>query len=151
MMVCLAGCDESVAEDDSPRQFDVTHFSSEVGFAYSQIATTAVCPNGDVWFGYGIGGSGITRFDGSTWETLTEDDGLPQNPVYALACDRDGQLWIGYGINAGGLTRYDGESWTTYTEADGLTSDRIRTIAIGPNGEIWLGFGDQENGVDRLR
>lgn len=153
LCVFLPGCTDSVAGENASLdpKFDVEHFTGEDGLAWSQVAAVAVCPNGDVWFGYGIGGNGITRFDGSRWETLTREDGLAKNSVYALACDRSGVLWIGYWINAGGLTRYDGKRWTTFTKEDGLSNDRIASIGIGPDGEIWIGFGNQANGIDRLK
>lgn len=156
MSLAFYGCDSG--STDIPESDDVigstiaaiTHFTEEDGLAGDLAFVTATCPNGDVWFGYGVNGSGITRFDGNTWQTLTTDDGLPINSVYALACDRRNNVWIGYGINAGGLTRYDGISWTTFTEEDGLTSERVEAVAIGPDGALWLTFGNQGRGVDKV-
>lgn len=150
--VCLSGCGDSIAGEKASlgSNFEVKHFAEDDGLARRQVQATAVCPNGDAWFGYGVSGGGVTKFDGSSWGSFTTEDGLERSGVYALACDRAGVLWIGYGINAGGLTRYDGDTFVTYAEDDGLSSNRIEAIGVGPGGEIWIGFGNQSNGVDRL-
>lgn len=155
----LWGCDSRASDDIGPPGGGgdggveierITHYSEDDGLAWSQAATSAICPNGDVWFGYGVGGNGITRYDGTSWQTLTNDDGLPHSYVYALACDDSNNLWSGNGASATGLTRYDGTSWITFTEADGLASDYIESIAVGPDGNLWVTFGIWSNGVDRV-
>lgn len=60
--------------------------------------------DGNVWFGsFG----GITRFDGKTWKTWTEKDGLPAASVSASAFDGEGGLWIGCYPNGSGRSADD--------------------------------------------
>jgi len=75
-----------------------------------------------LWFGTA---DGVSRFDGQTWTTYTEEDGLADNSVYAIAVDADGTLWFG---TADGVSRFDGQTWTTYTEEDGLASNWVYAI-----------------------
>ena len=93
----------------------------------------------------------MARWEGSSWTTFSEEDGLASNYVYALSCDLENNIWIGYGIQAGGVTVFDGSQWSTYTEDDGLTSDYVAAITTSESGELWIGYADQSEGVDRFR
>ena len=62
--------------------------------------------SGVLWFGSGgafVVGSGIARYDGKVFQTLTTDDGLAHNNIEAFLEDRNGDIWIG---TEQGLTRY---------------------------------------------
>lgn len=59
-----------------------------------------------VWIGYGIQGSGVTRFMGSEWTTYTEQDGLSSNYVASITSEEDGDLWIGYADQKEGADRF---------------------------------------------
>jgi ligand-binding sensor domain-containing protein len=52
---------------------------------------------------------GLSRFDGSAFETFTVDDGLVDKWVYAIQIDADGALWLG---TEGGVNRSDGRRRT---------------------------------------
>jgi ligand-binding sensor domain-containing protein len=61
------------------------------------IAVVAVDHAGDVWVGVA---SGVMRFDGQSWTTYTQADGLTQDTryggtVYAIAIDSMGRKWLG--------------------------------------------------------
>jgi len=65
-----------------------------------QIVSLAVDHRGWVWVGQD---AGVSVFDGASWRSFTQDDGLVWNDVdsYALAEDTDGSMWIG---TSGGLS-----------------------------------------------
>src|SRR3989338_8668843 len=71
---------------------------------------------------------GLSRFDGSAFETFTVDDGLVDKWVYAIQIDADDALWLG---TEGGVNRFDGRRWTTYTHRDGLGADPARLPSRG--------------------
>ena len=52
--------------------------------------------DGTVWAGSfpPKGRSGLWRFDGSAWQNVAADFGMPAEPVASLGFDRDGRLWI---------------------------------------------------------
>ncbi|MGC9357193.1 MAG: two-component regulator propeller domain-containing protein [Anaerolineae bacterium] len=54
---------------------------------------------------------GVLHFDGETWTTYTEDNGLPNNDVGALAVAPDGTIWAG---TREGISRFDTGSWLFY-------------------------------------
>jgi ligand-binding sensor domain-containing protein len=140
----LASCDSEAATGDGGG----IHYDSESGLARELVHAAAACPNGSVWFGYGLNGGGLTRISDSEARTFTTDDGLERDHVHALACDSSSRVWIGYGVNAGGLTRYDGSSWHTYTTADGLASDYVEDVAAATNGRVLVVYGNNGQGAD---
>ena len=91
---------------------------------------------GDLWIG--TLQEGISHFDGETWTTYTEDDGLINNSVTVITVAPDGSIWIATEF---GVSRFDGETWTNYTTDDGLISNRVWSMIVGPDGAIWFGTG----------
>jgi len=65
-----------------------------------QIVALMVDHRGWLWVGQD---AGLSVFDGTSWRSFTQDDGLIWNDVdsYALAEDTDGSMWIG---TSGGLS-----------------------------------------------
>ena len=55
--------------------------------------------------------AGLSRFDGTTWTTFDQADGLDANWVGALWLDAAGALWAGTAYGDRGLNYYDGEGW----------------------------------------
>lgn len=74
------------------------------------------------------------------FKTLSVDDGLSQNTVWAIMQDRNDKIWIG---TSDGLNRYDGYSFTTYyhTSDDSLAigNNDIRSLCTDAEGTIWIG------------
>lgn len=88
---------------------------------------------GNLWFG----GNGAIKYDGASWKTYTEDDGLAGSFVSAILEDMSGSLW--FGTLYSGVSRFDGENWTTYTIADGLADDHVYSICEDGAGNLWFG------------
>jgi len=67
-----------------------------------QVVSLAVDHRGWLWVGQD---AGLSLFDGHTWRSFTQDDGLIWNDTdsYALSEDRDGSMWIG---TSGGLSHF---------------------------------------------
>lgn len=106
------------------------------------VFSVQVDENDQVWFG--TWGGGVSRFDGSRWQTYTEADGLAGNIVYSIAQDSGGNYW--FGTNRG-LSRFDGEKWLTYGKEEGLPGEDVYALAAGVDGDIWAG---STGGVTRL-
>ena len=83
--------------------------------------------NDDVWVGtggefFGQEGSGVARFDGSTWTTFnTSNSELPGNTVFAISIDSGGNKWLG---TDSGLATY---------RAGGVVSVGSEDVATVPN------------------
>ena len=96
---------------------------------------------GTLWFGTR---SGVSRFEGKSWHTYTQNDGLADNDVRAIIQDRDGTLWFG---TRSGVSRFEGNSWHTYTQNDGLADNDVRAIIQDRDGTLWFGT---RSGVSRF-
>ena len=95
-----------------------------------------------MWFGTS---GGVSRFDGKSWTTYTQNDGLADNLVHAILQDKEGAIWFGTVYD--GVSRYDGKNWKTYTKKDGLVNNYISSIIQDKEGAIW--FGTLRGGVSR--
>jgi ligand-binding sensor domain-containing protein len=92
---------------------------------------------GRMWFATRCG---LSCFDGSTWRTWTEGDGLYQNSIIGVAAAADGAIWCSSG---GVLTRFDGEQFTPYPPPEGEDTPENRfyvtNISIDTEGTVWTG------------
>jgi len=83
---------------------------------------------------------GVNQFDGKKFTQFSIKDGLSDNQVRNIYCDKSGKIWIGFNGNRNsGLTVYDGNSFKTYSVEDGLCNKRINSIYEDKNGNLWLG------------
>jgi len=81
-------------------------------------------------------GAGVSRYDGTSWQTFTTKDGLGANTVEAILQDEDGNLWFS---TLAGLSRYDGTSWQTFATNDGLADNDVECILQDRDGNLWFG------------
>jgi ligand-binding sensor domain-containing protein len=77
-----------------------------------------------------------TATEGTEWDFLTTEDGLPSDRIISLFVDEAGNLWVGTDL---GLAMYDHNFWKTYTVEDGLAGDVINAITQAQDGAIWVG------------
>ncbi len=107
-------------------------------------------PSGIVWCG--TNGDGLQRLEPATgvWTHYREQDGLPNDVVYAVLPERvaetDVHLWLSTNQ---GLSRFDPQTTTfrNYTYLDGLQSNEFNSQAayLAPDGEMFFGGVDGIN------
>jgi signal transduction histidine kinase/ligand-binding sensor domain-containing protein len=79
----------------------------------------------------------LTQYSRTVW---TQQQGLPQDTVHAIAQTADGYLWLG---TDEGLARFDGYEFVAFTkEHDDLPADSITSLAAGKDGSLWIGTQD---------
>ncbi len=79
----------------------------------------------------------LTQYTRRVW---TQQDGLPQDTIRAIAQTSDGYLWIG---TDDGLARFDGYEFTLFNKSNGdLPSNSITALAAAPDGSLWIGTSD---------
>ncbi len=81
-------------------------------------------------------------------DSFTQDDGLPQNTVNAIAQTPDGYLWLG---TEEGLVRFDGVRFTVFDRktTPELRNNFVMALHVDRTGSLWIGtFG---GGLVRLR
>ena len=88
--------------------------------------------DGHVWIG---GYSGVIRYDGTTFDRLTTEEGLTSaRSIYEDSQDR---IWVG--TNDNGVVLIDGDKRTHFTYEDGLPSSSMRVFAEDDAGNIIIG------------
>lgn len=78
---------------------------------------------------------------GESASAYTIADGLGDNHIYAVACDKLGRIWAGH-LNHGvsvGVPTSNGMRWQNYNVLDGALGERIFAIKINPaDGDVWI-------------
>ncbi len=102
------------------------------GLAGMQVEAIYQDRRGLLWIATADGG--VSRFDGTHFDTFGRADGLPHLTVMAIAEDEDGRLF--FGTLGGGLAAYDGRSFQVYTIEHGLPCNDILSLQPQPDGTM---------------
>ena len=109
------------------------NYDAADGLATAEVRTILQDSRGHLWFG--TWGGGVSRYDGQTFTTYTNNDVLWRASFFSIVEDRDGNVWIPDGPR---LSRYDGQSWT-YITNEALTEGLGAKIAyVDRDGHLWL-------------
>ena len=109
------------------------------------VLTVIATHDGSIWMGANCGG--ITRFDGTNFQTYNEKHGLLNSCVWALTEDLNRDLWIG--TWGGGAFRFHNGAFTQYSKGQGMADDRVTSIVAARDGSVW--FGTRGGGLTRLK
>ena len=120
------------------------NYNVESGLSQAQVLCAFQNDDGVMWFG--TSGGGITKYDGNSFEYITDRDGLADNVVYCIVKDKKGRILIG---TNNGLSIYEPylklkvgkKRFRNYTTKNGLSHNRIFTIMLDGNDKIILGTG----------
>jgi len=104
-------------------------------------------PNGDLWLGHILWGTGVLGYNGKRYVNFTTADGLPHNLVTSIQSTSDGVAW--FGMWGGGISCYDGTGLINFTLQDGLLSNIVKHLYIDPDGVIWVAAGSAIVGLER--
>jgi PAS domain S-box-containing protein len=126
-----------------PRTETFARYTSEgpvdQSLSSDEILTIHEDTSGFIWLGTAVG---LNRFDENTgtFRHYTEQDGLPNNLVYAIEEDEEGSLWLSTNR---GLCKFNPASETckNFDVRDGLQSDEFNTNSSFKNqkGEMFFG------------
>lgn len=76
----------------------------------------------------------LTQYSTAVW---TQQQGLPQDAIRAIAQTADGYLWLG---TDEGLARFDGYDFVVFRKgSSGLISNSITSLAAGADRSLWIG------------
>lgn len=115
------------------QQYNFRNYTVKDGVAQSQVYSVIQDYRGYLWMG--TRGGGLTRFDGTTFQTFSERDGLGSSYVNKIKEDRNHNLWIGTNK---GLTYYDGRKFTNYIPQGYGQAVYVYDIAFDAQGRKWL-------------
>ena len=109
-------------------------------FSGAFVTSLAQGRDGAVWVG--TEGMGLWRYQpgkagGDAWRQFTTKDGLGDNNIYAVACDKQNRVWVGH-LNHG-VSVWNGKAWKNYDRLTGPLGERIFRIAVCPtDGDVWI-------------
>jgi signal transduction histidine kinase/ligand-binding sensor domain-containing protein len=76
----------------------------------------------------------LTQYTRTVW---TQEHGLPQDTVRAIAQTKDGYLWIG---TDEGLAQFDGYDFVVFNKENGaLPSNSVAALWAAKDGSLWIG------------
>jgi ligand-binding sensor domain-containing protein len=79
----------------------------------------------------------LTQYTRTIW---TQEQGLPQDTIRAIAQTTDGYLWLG---TDEGLARFDGYEFVIFNkDHQDLPSNSITALSAGADGSLWIGTAD---------
>ena len=90
-----------------------------------------------------IRGLGLTRFDGTNWETFNRTNSLTPSELYHdIKIDADNNIWLGT-ADFTGLVCFNGSEWFTYdVENSGIAFNEVTRVTFDTNRDlIWLTHG----------
>ena len=89
--------------------------------------------DGNMWFG--TDGEGARKYDGKSFTSYTNKEGLAGNTVRSIVGDSRGRIW--FGTRSGGVSCLDGTRFKNFTKADGLTNNEVYEILEDKAGNLW--------------
>ena len=111
-----------------------TYYDKTRGLAENTVQAIVSDGAGGLWVGTR---GGLSRFDGTTWQTLTVADGLPDDDVHSLAPEGPGRLWVGAGS---GFGRFEEGRWGRLGLPGSTGGKREKVVVVSDlHGVTWLG------------
>jgi ligand-binding sensor domain-containing protein len=126
-----AGCENGVYGIDRQTGAVIQKLKSDPPLTY--VKALLVDKTGVLYIGQF---NGLTRYDGTSCETFTTKDGLPDNRVNTLLLDNAGRLWAG---TWGGAAYRENGAWHVVTEKDGLGDNMVNVMFQDNQGGMWFG------------
>lgn len=96
---------------------------------------------GNLWLG--TNDDGVARYNGTTLEYFSVEQGLAGYQVTGITEDKKGNVWLS---TNNGISKFDGNAFTNYTINDGLGTNTVWTIFVDSKNMVWAGT---PNGVYR--
>lgn len=96
--------------------------------------------NGGIWVGTEDNGAWRYQTQLQKWTQWTSKDGLGDDTVLSLACDKQGRIWAGHSHH--GVSVWNGAGggqWKNYNVFNGSLGERVFDIAVNPqDGDVWM-------------
>lgn len=87
------------------QKLPVNHFTVHDGLVQQQVMGLFQDSRGYIWAGTK---SGISKFNGATFENYFLEEGVPAATIFAFAEDKAGRIWA---ASTAGLLAFDGQTW----------------------------------------
>src|SRR5262245_25335571 len=135
MLVVLAVLGTELA---AARELPVRVFTTEDGLGDNRVNRMVRDSRGLLWI---CTNGGISRFDGSQFQTFGAADGMPYPVINDLLELPDGDFWLA--SNGSGLIRFrlssGGQRYEAFLVDREPTANRVNRLFRSPDGDIWVG------------
>ncbi len=117
-----------------------TNFDMSNGLPFGGVNSITVHSGGDYYLGSGLGG--VIIYDGSGFTEVTENEGILNNRIRAIAFDDQDQRWVG---TSDGITVLDDQDQfstnhtTMFTLPAPDTLNPIEDVKVDGYGNVWVG------------
>ncbi|RKY83814.1 hypothetical protein DRQ09_09485, partial [candidate division KSB1 bacterium] len=88
---------------------------------------------GNMWFG--TSSEGLSKFDGTNWESFTSPSCIPSNNVQDIIVDCNGNLWV---ATDNGAALFDRNNWFQFDDYNYFNDLFIHSMDTDPNCVIWF-------------
>ena len=95
-----------------------------------------------IWFG--TRGGGATSYDGTSFSTINDQNGLPDDDVRTIAKGINNSIWVG--TENGAILYENNRIVKTIQTKDGLVNNWVNAIYCQPDGVVWLATGHYSRG-----
>ncbi len=104
---------------------------------------------GNLWYGQGWNGGGLSRFNPKTGEekVFRKPNGLPNESVWAIEPTADGAIWVG---TSGGLGRYREGRVENLRDKGGLTMSGIFSFRRDAEDALWVASSQGLHRIDSV-
>jgi ligand-binding sensor domain-containing protein len=109
--------------------------AGENNLASNEITCMTKDELGNIWIGTRYG---FSKYDGTSFTSWFERDGLIYHEITAIAVDKLGNVWLGTPY---GLSKFDGHNFTNYNTDNGLGYNEVYGIGVDKLNGIWVGTG----------
>ncbi len=114
------------------QSFNFKNYNTEQGLPQSQVLSIYQDKKGMIWFG--TNGGGVGKYDGNSFKTINNNDGLISNSIYSIIENSNNDLIFG---TDKGISVYNGISFKNYAEKDGLKKGIIFKL-VSNNNTVWI-------------
>ncbi len=131
------------ATNSGVSEFDYSNwtvYKKNDGLATDYVMNVYTDDFGNQWFGYATDAMGITKFNGSNWNTIITNPEPINNSIKALAVEHDAgtensTLWI---ATYNGVSSVKNGNWRHFKQTDGLIANEIFDVAVDENKSKWF-------------
>jgi len=119
-----------------PANFTFRLWQTQDGLPENMVQAFARTDDGFLWVGTS---GGLTRFDGTTFQTFDQSStpAFKESSILCLLVSRDGSLWVG--TEGGGLLRMHNGVFKRYSLPEKLNDAFVRSIFEDRQGGLWIG------------
>lgn len=128
-----AGIIQYVENNGTPYSGTYINYTSKQGLLSDTQFAAAKDREGKLYFG---SHAGLSVIEGNKLINFTESNGLPDNEITTLYCDKKNRLWIG--TYNGGISIFDGKSFQNFNTQQGLVHKTVWGFCEDSQGNIWI-------------